>query len=223
MLAEDAQGIRLREEMQNGRRDVLGALHLLELELVAPGDQRSPEELVGGDDDRHHGHQAPEDGVPVAGIGGRLEVGPESGETEVAGTEVEHLARHQEEPGARNGHDRVPDQADRGVRKFELHQALQAGEAVDGRRLDQLARDALERGVEAEGHVPHGAREDEHDGAQLNADVPGREEPDHGQHHAGKKAQDGDRLQDVEHRDHEDLVALVVGREIAVTDRRRQG
>ena len=47
---------------------------------------------------------------------------------------------------------------------------------------------------------------------------PGGKERDHGQHDGRNKAEHGDRLKDIEHRDHERLYALVVGGEVAVAD-----
>ena len=125
------EGVRLGEQVQDRRGDALAALHLLELELVAPGDERTPDELVGGDDDGDHGGEAPGDGDAVAGVGGGLEVGAEAGQAEVARAEVEHLAGHQEEPSAGDRHDGVPDEADGGVGQLQLDEALQAREAVD--------------------------------------------------------------------------------------------
>ena len=57
---------------------------LFEFEAVAPGDDGSPDDLVGEDDDGEDGDEAPGDGAGVAGGGGGLEVGAEAGEAEVA-------------------------------------------------------------------------------------------------------------------------------------------
>src|SRR5580658_9342377 len=38
------------QESEDGRSDAVGGLHLLELELVAPGNQWPPDQLIGGDD-----------------------------------------------------------------------------------------------------------------------------------------------------------------------------
>jgi hypothetical protein len=183
VTAEAGKSVRLRDQMQNGRGDALAAFDLLEFELVAPGDEGAPEKLVCGDDDEDHHHEPPGDGDAIACVGGGLEVGAEAGKAKVARTKVEHLARHQEEPGARDGHDGVPDETDCRVGQLQLEETLDPREAVDSRRFHQFLRDALERGVEAEGHVPYRAREDEDDRSHLNAELPGREQRDHGQHH----------------------------------------
>ena len=86
------------------------------------------------------------------------------------------------------------------------------------RGFAQLARDALERGVEAEGHVPDLAGEDEQDGAHLDAELARGKQRDHRQHDAGKKAEHRDGLQDVEHGDHEGFDPRVIGGEVAVAD-----
>ncbi len=159
---------------------------------------------------------------PLPCVGGGLQVGAEAGQAEGARADVEHLAGDQGEPGAGDGHDGVPDQADGGVGQLELEQALQAGEAVDAGGFEQLARDALERRVEAEGEVPDRAGEDEEDSAHLDAELAGGEEGDHGEHDRGQEAEHGDRLQDVEDRDHEELGAAVVGGDVAVADGEEQ-
>ena len=222
MAHEAGDGAGVGEEMQNRGVDALAGLNLLELELVAPGDQGAPDELVGGDDDEDHGAEAVGDGEAIAGVGGGLQVGAEAGEAEGARAEVEHLAGDEGEPGAGDAHDGVPDQADGGIRELELEQALDAGEAVDVGGFAQLARDALQRRVKAEGHVPDGAGEDQDDRAHLDAELAGGEEGDHGEHDRGQEAEDGDRLEDVEDRDHEGLDAAVVGGDVAVADGEEQ-
>ena len=76
----------------------------------------------------------------------------------------------------------------------------------------------LQRGIEAERHVPHLAGEDQHDRTQLHAQLPGGEQRHHGQHHAGQEAQHRDGLQNIQHGDHHRLHALVVSGDVAVGD-----
>ncbi len=210
------------EEVEHGGVDALAALYLLELELVAPGDEGTPDELIGGDDDEDHGAEAVGDGEAVAGVGGGLEVGTESGEAEGAGADVEHLAGDEGEPGASDAHDGVPDQTDGGVGQLELQEALDAGEAVDDGGFDELLGDALEGGVKAKREVPDRTGENKDDRAHLDAELAGGEEGDHGEHDGGEEAEDGDRLEDVEDRDHEQLGAAVVGGDVAVADGEEQ-
>jgi hypothetical protein len=135
---------------------------------------------------------------------------------------MEHLAGHEREPSAGDRHDGVPDEADGGVGELQLDEALERRETVDVGRLDEFARDAFERGVEAEGHVPDGAGEEQDDGAELHADVAGGEEADHGEHDGRQEAEHGDRLHDVERSDHKGFDTLVVGGEVAVADGEEQ-
>ena len=64
--------------------------------------------------------------------------------------------------------------------------------------------------------------EDEQDRSHLDADLVMREQRDHRQHHAGQKAEHGNRLQDVEQRNHDALGARVIGGDIAVNQREGQ-
>ncbi len=50
-LGRERGEARAAEKLEDGRGDAVGGLDLLEFEFVAPGDERTPEELVGGDDD----------------------------------------------------------------------------------------------------------------------------------------------------------------------------
>ena len=76
----------------------------------------------------------------------------------------------------------------------------------------------LERGVEAEGEIPHLAGEDEQDDAHLDAELMAGNERHHGQHHRRQKTEHGNGLQDVEDGDHPRLDARVVGGDVAVGD-----
>ncbi len=125
-----------------------------------------------------------EQGANVAGIGGRLDVAAQAGQLEVALAHGERLAEDEGEPSAGHGDDGVPDQADGGEGHFKLPEALPGGVAVDARGFNHLPRDGLQRGVEAEGQVPHLAGEDEQDDAHLDAHLVAGNQSHHGQHHA---------------------------------------
>ena len=99
-----------------------------------------------------------------------------------------------------------------------MPEALPRGEAVDLRGLAQLARNAADGGVEAEGHVPDLAGEDEQDGAHLDAELTRRQERDHHQHDARQKAEHRNRLQDVQHGDHERFDARMICGVVAIAD-----
>ena len=221
--AEDLKDTRVLHKMKQGRVDAGFALGLLELKAVAPGDDRPPDELVGEDDDGDHGGEAPDDGMAVADGGGGLEIRAETRKAEVARAQDKHLAGHEEEPGTSDGHDGVPDKADGGVGEFQLKETLDAREAVDLGGFAELFGNAAKRGVEGEGHIPDGAGEDEQDSAELDADLAGGKEGDHGEHDPGQEAEDGDGLEDIERGEHEGFKTLAVGGDIAVADRKSQG
>ena len=153
--------------------------------------------------------------IPRAGR--RLQIGAQAGETEVAVAQDEHLAGHQEKPSACDRHHRVPNQPNGRVRQFQLPEALPCREAKDPGGFPELSRQALERGIEAEGHIPHLPGENQQDRAQLNAQLPPRNQRHHGQHHAGQKTQHRNRLQNIQHRDHEAFCARVVSGDVTVS------
>ncbi len=72
------------EELENRRGDLVGRLHLLEFEFVAPGNQRTPHELIGGNDDENHSDDSGKQGAHIAVVGGRLDVAAKAGQLEVA-------------------------------------------------------------------------------------------------------------------------------------------
>ena len=199
------QQARAAQQIENRRARRLGGFHLLELELLAPGDDGTPDHLVHQHDHRDHDGQAPQDGARVPGIGRGLQVGAQPGKAKVAIAQHEHFAGHQEEPSAGHRHHGIPDQSDGRVGQFQLPEALPPAQAVDLRRFQHFARNVLQRGVEAEGHVPDLAGEDQQNGPELHAQLPGGEQRHHGHHHAGQKTQDGNGLQRVQQRNQEAL------------------
>ena len=102
--------------------------------------------------------------------------------------------------------------------QFEFEQGLQAGVAIDLGGFAQLARQAFERRVEGESHVPDSAGKDEDDGAEFDPEMAGGEEADHREHHGRQEAEYRDGLHDVERGDQEGLDTLVVGGQVAVAD-----
>ena len=206
------------QEFEDRRSDLLGGLHLLEFEFVAPGNERTPHKLIGGNDNQNHGGDAGQQCAHVAGVGRGLDVAAQAGKLEVAIAHGEGFAEDEREPAAGHGDDGVPHQADGGEGHFELPETLPAGVAIDARRLQHLARNGFERGIEAEGEIPDLAGEDEQDDAHLDAELMAGNERDHGQHHGRQKTEHGNRLQNVENRDHPRLDARVVGGDVAVGD-----
>ena len=71
-------------DIEKPRARRVGALHLLHLELLGPGDDRPPHNLVEQHDDRDHGSDAPQDRFGVAGAGRGLQIRTQSRQTKVA-------------------------------------------------------------------------------------------------------------------------------------------
>ena len=218
-LAQPSQASRGVHDVEEpgGRR--VGAFYLLHLEFFGPCNHWSPHELVEQHNDGDHGSDAPQDRLSVASARSSLQIRTQSRQTKVAVAEDEHLARHQEKPAARDRHHRVPHQSDRRVWQLELGEALIPVEAIDLGGFAHVARNALQRRVEAEGHVPDLAGEDEQDCSHLDADLMMRKQRHHRQHHAWQEAEHWNRLQNVEQRNHNALGARIVGSDVSVNQR----
>ncbi len=197
----------------------VGTFHLLKFELIRPGDDGPPDQLIEEDDDRDHGGETPENRASVAAAGGSLQKRTKAGETEIALAEDEHLASHQEKPAAGDGHHGIPDQADGGEGQVEFGETLPAAEAEDFCGFVEFARNGFQRGIKTEGDVPDLSGEDEKNRAQLDAELAARKERDHGKHDAGKKAEHGNGLQDVQQRNQDDFSAARSGRDVAIGER----
>ena len=206
------------QQFENGRSDAVRGLDLLEFELVAPCNEGTPDQLIGGHDNQNYHREASQQGAHIAGGSGRLEVAAEARQLEVAIAHGEHLAGDQGKPSAGHGDDGVPHQADGGVWHFQLPEALPGRIAVDARCLDHLPGNAFERGVETKGQVPYLSGEDEQNDAHLDAHLMAGHEGHHGQHDGRQKAEHGNGLENVEYRDHPGLDPRIVGRGVAVGD-----
>ncbi len=209
----------MADQVEHPRLRSVGAFDLRDLELLRPGNHRTPDKLVEQHDDRNHGGDSPQDRRRVSGTGGGLEGRSQAGQAEIARTQHEHFAGHQKKPATGDRHHGVPDQADGGIRQFHLNEALPPAEAIDLCRFAHLVRNALERSVKAEGHVPHLAGKDEQDCPRFDPQLPAGKQGHHGQHDARKEAEYGNGLQNVEQRDHEPLSPWVVRRDVAVDER----
>src|SRR5580700_6120720 len=66
----------------NQRSDSHLALNILELELVAPGDDGTPQKLIRENNDQQHGEDAVDQGLRIAIRCRRLQVGAKTGEPE---------------------------------------------------------------------------------------------------------------------------------------------
>src|SRR5271166_2548722 len=218
-LAQPSQSPRPFDDAEKPGARRVGALHLLHLEFFCPRNYWPPHNLVEQHDDRDHGSNAPQDRLRVARAGRGLQIRAESWQTKVAVAQYEHLARHKEKPAACDRHHGVPHESNCSVRQLELREPLIPVEAVDLGGLAHVARNALQRRVEAEGHVPDLPGENEQDCAHFHADLVMREKRHHREHHARQKAEDRNRLQNVEQRNHDALGLRVIGSNVAVNQR----
>lgn len=209
----------MAQQIQHRRPGRLERLDLLELELLAPGDDRAPDQLVHQHDHRDHRGQSPDDRSRIARVGSSLQVRTKTGQPKVAVAQHEHLACHQEKPAAGHRHHRVPDQSDGRIRQLQLDELLPPAQAIHARHLQQLAGDALDRGIDAERHVPDLPREDQQDRPELHPQLPGREQSHHRHHHGRQEAQHGDGLQRVQKRNHHPFCLGIVGGGIRVDHR----
>ncbi len=169
LAAQLLKHVRVLHEIEHpGMRNV-GTLDLLDLELFRPGNHRPPHELIEQHDDGDHSDNAPENGARIACAGRSLQVRTETGKTEIALAEFEHLAGHKEEPSAGDRHHRIPHQADGGEGQFDFGEALPPTEAVDLRGFAHLGGNIFERRIKAKGHVPDLSGENQQDRAEFNA------------------------------------------------------
>src|SRR6202171_1479169 len=210
------------DKIEQSRLRGAGTFDLFELELVRPNDDGAPNELIEENAEGDHGGDAPENRAGVAMARRRLKKRAEAGEAEVAIAENEHFAGHEKKPTAGDGHHGIPDEADGGKGKVELGEALPAAEAVDDRDFIELARDSLQRRVETESDVPDLAREDQQDGAELDAELAVRKDRDHGQHDSRQEAEHWDGLKNIQQRNHNDFGAPRTGRDVAVGESKNQ-
>ena len=206
------------EQGQDGRGDTISGLHLFELELVAPGDEGSPDDLVGGNDNQYDHCDSGKECANIAGVCSSLQITAKARELEIAITHGEHFARDKGKPSARDGDDGVPDEADCGVGHFKLPEALPGRVTIDSRSLEHLFRDAFQRGIEAESEVPNLTGEYQQDNAHLDSELMARNEGYHCEHNWRKKTKYRDRLKYVEGRNHPRFDAGVVGGRVAVGD-----
>ena len=209
-------------QVEHPRSRRLGAFHLLNFELLRPRNHRPPHELIEQHNQQNHRGNAPEDRNRVARAGRSLQIGAQSGQTKIALSQHEHFTHHKREPSPRHRHHRVPHQTDGRRRQLHLRKALPPAKTVDRCGFPHLVRNALQRAVKAESHVPYLAGEDEKDGPHLHAELPAGKKRHHGQHHGGKKAEHRDGLQHVQQRNHKAFGARVIGRHIAVHQRETQ-
>src|SRR5208337_1034643 len=147
---------------------------------------------------------------------------PQPRQTKVLVSQHEHFARHQEEPAARHRHHGIPHQPDGRERQIQLQEPLPAAEAENDRRFPQIARHRLQRRIKTERDVPYLSRKYQDDRPQLHSQLPARKQRHHRQHHARKKTQDRNRLQDVQQRNQHHLRALRFRGHVSIGQREHQ-
>src|SRR5580765_4422640 len=157
------------EQVEDPRARSIIALDLLDFELLCPRDHRAPNELIEQDNYRDHGGDAPKNRPCVACAGCGLQIRSEPGKTEVSRAEDKHLAGHEKEPASGNRHHGVPDQADCRIGKLHLDETLPPTEAVNLSCFAHLLRDALQRGIKTECHIPNLAGKDEQNRACFDS------------------------------------------------------
>ena len=174
----------------------LGAF--IHLEALGPGHHRPPHQLI----QQHHQAQHGEDGVDlgpaIALLHRGVHVGPDARQLEVLVAGLEGLGGHEEEPAVGHAHHGVPHQAGGGEGQLHEAQLLEPAEAVEGGGLLQILGEGFEALVEAEGHVPGLAGDDEQHRRQLQAHVAAGEQGEHDQQDRRQEGQQGDALEDVQ-------------------------
>jgi len=121
------------------------------------------------------------------------------------------LSGHEEEPAPRPAHHRVPDERDHTERQLDARETSPGVELIDRGCLTQILRDDQQRVVEAKRHVPRLAGENQQDRGKLQAHIAVGEERDECEHDAWQEREDGNALQDVEHRHHDALRPPMLG------------
>ncbi len=222
MLPKRAQPARMLQQMQQRRTHPRRTLHLFKFELVAPCNHRPPDQLIGRHNNCNHGQQAPRNRNIISRPRRRLQIRAKPRQPKVPRPQNKHLARHQKKPSTRNRHHRVPHQPNRRIRQFQLHQPLQSRKLIDARSLRELSRNALDRGIKTERHIPNLAREDQQNRTHLHANLPRRKQRHHRQHHPRQKTQHRNRLQNIQPGNHQRFNPLVVGRHISIADGKNQ-
>ena len=122
------------------------------------------------------------------------------------------------EPTTRKRKHAVPNEIDGRERELHVHERLTATETDDRLRFAKISGNGLERGVKAEGHIPNLARENHDDRGQLQTKIAMRKNRDQAQSQDGKKTQDRNTLQNIDHRDENSLGHFGLGCHVSDDD-----
>lgn len=164
-------------------------------EAPRPLGERPPDEDVHG---HYHCHQGANGGHGAAQqtlLGGGAAEAAQARQQQAA---TDDLGRAQEVPAVGPGHHAVVDQLGDGGRQVQPHVLEPVADTVRLQGFAQELGDGGDRLVDAEGHVPGLAGEDQEDRGQLDARRPAVEEGDEEVHRGREEAQNGHRLQDVQ-------------------------
>src|SRR5216683_2303598 len=152
----------------------------------------------------------------------RLKKRAKTGKAKVALAEDEHFAGHEKKPAAGDRHHGIPNKTDGGKRQVEFGEALPAAEAIDDRGFVEFAWNGFQRRIKTERDVPNLTRKNEQDGAEFGAELAVRKNRDHGEHHSRQEAEHGDRLKNIQQRNHDHFGAAGAGGDVAVSERKNQ-
>ena len=114
---------------------------LFEAELIGPGDERAKEKLIVSQNHGQHGQHRPADGAQIAPVDGEGHIGADAGQADRVVAHGDRLGSDDEEPAARHGHHRVPNQAGSREWQLEPQEAQPRRHPEMPRHLVEIARD----------------------------------------------------------------------------------
>ncbi len=204
------------QKVEHHRARRVHADGVVQTELVGPGDDGAKQQKVVRQNHQGHRQNRPTDGAQILGRDCRGDIGADTRHRHLLPRHGERLGSDDEEPAARHGHHRVPQQARGGVGELKLPEALPGVEAVKRGGLGEVARHGLERLVQAESHVPRLRREHRKNHRELQPQHAARKQGDEAGHGDRQIAQNRHRLQHVEQRHHDFFGVAIVGRDPGV-------
>ncbi len=178
--------------------------------------------MIEENDYGNHGGDTPENRARVAMARRRLKKRAKAGKAKVALAEDEHFAGHEKKPAAGDRHHGIPNKTDGGKRQVEFGEALPAAEAIDDRGFVEFAWNGFQRRIKTERDVPNLTRKNEQDGAEFGAELAVRKNRDHGEHDSRQEAEHGDRLKNIQQRNHDHFGAARAGGDVAVSESKNQ-
>src|SRR5271165_6514851 len=160
----------------------------------APGQKRSPNELVRSEYDREHRNDGPDGGGVVSFFDCRCHVGAEPRQLDVLVQNRDCLTLGHKEPTASKRHHGIPDQAMHRRRYLERSEPLPGREPKVGCSLLQIIRDGDHRMVKAKRHIPNLARKNRKDARAFYSKQAPRKESHKARNRDRQKPEDWDGL-----------------------------